>query len=91
MAVRYVHSTKALQHHGNCVTTRRVSITLGATQSRESLLLRGFQPSYRISPWSSIYEGPYVGVAPEGPETIFVAADLDRIFEIINELSEVTA
>ena len=38
-----------------------------------------------------IYEAPYVGVAPEGPETIFVAADLDRIFEIIGQLSEVTA
>jgi len=36
-------------------------------------------------------EAPNVGVAPEGPETIFVATDLDRIFEIIGQLSEVTA
>ncbi|WP_395156998.1 type I restriction-modification enzyme R subunit C-terminal domain-containing protein, partial [Ilumatobacter sp.] len=33
-----------------------------------------------------IYEAPYVGVAPEGPESIFVEAELDRIFATIDQL-----
>ncbi len=36
-----------------------------------------------------VYETPYIGVAPEGPEAIFVAGDLDRIFDIIKELGKV--
>lgn len=35
-----------------------------------------------------VYESPYDGVAPEGPEEIFVAADLDRIFVTIGALIE---
>lgn len=33
-----------------------------------------------------VYESPYDAVAPEGPEAIFVDADLDRIFDAINRL-----
>jgi len=38
-----------------------------------------------------VYESPYDGVAPEGPEAIFVKADLDRIFATIGQLREVVA
>ena len=38
-----------------------------------------------------VYEVPYVGVAPEGPEAIFVEADLDRIFATIDRLRDVVA
>jgi len=31
-----------------------------------------------------VYESPYDGIAPEGPEAIFVETDLDRIFDAIN-------
>ena len=34
-----------------------------------------------------VYESPYDGVAPDGPEAIFVAADLDRIFATIDRLT----
>ena len=37
-----------------------------------------------------VYESPYDGVAPEGPEAIFVEADLDRIFERIESLTAST-
>jgi type I restriction enzyme R subunit len=33
-----------------------------------------------------VYESPYDGVAPEGPEAIFVKADLDRIFDKLDLL-----
>ena len=33
-----------------------------------------------------VYESPYDGVAPEGPEAIFVEADLNQIFDTIDEL-----
>lgn len=33
-----------------------------------------------------VYESPYDGVAPEGPEAIFVKADLDKIFDTIDRL-----
>ncbi len=36
-----------------------------------------------------VYETPYIGLAPEGPEKIFVKADLDRLFETIKSLSAV--
>lgn len=36
-----------------------------------------------------IYEAPYVSVAPEGPEQIFVEADLDKIFATIERLGAV--
>ena len=35
---------------------------------------------------SRVYESSYDGVAPEGPEAIFVQADLDKIFETIDRL-----
>ena len=35
-----------------------------------------------ISP-ARIYESPYTGMAPEGPETIFTNDDLDRLFATI--------
>ena len=35
-----------------------------------------------------IYESPFTAVAPEGPETIFIEADLDDFFEIVQQLSE---
>jgi type I restriction enzyme R subunit len=34
-----------------------------------------------------VYEAPYDGIAPEGPEAIFVEADLDRIFELLTEFA----
>lgn len=37
-----------------------------------------------------VYEPPYVGLAPEGPEAMFAANDLDRIFEILDQFSEMT-
>ena len=35
-----------------------------------------------------VYESPYDGVAPEGPEAIFVEADLDRLFTLVDELTK---
>lgn len=35
-----------------------------------------------------IYDSPFTAVAPEGPETIFVEADLDDFFEIVQQLNE---
>jgi type I restriction enzyme R subunit len=34
-----------------------------------------------------VYESPYDGIAPEGPETIFVEADLDRIFDTLDQIT----
>lgn len=34
-----------------------------------------------------VYETPYDGIAPEGPESIFVEADLDRLFTTLETLS----
>jgi type I restriction enzyme R subunit len=34
-----------------------------------------------------VYESPYDGVAPEGPEAIFVEADLDRLFDTLAKLT----
>lgn len=36
---------------------------------------------------SRVYESPDDGVAPEGPEAIFVAGDFDRIFATIDRLN----
>lgn len=33
-----------------------------------------------------VYEAPYDGIAPEGPEAIFVEADLDRLFALLDEI-----
>ena len=38
-----------------------------------------------------IYEAPYIGVAPEGPEEIFVDADLNKIFDAIKQLADIGA
>jgi type I restriction enzyme R subunit len=38
-----------------------------------------------------VYESPYDGVAPEGPEAIFVEADLDKIFATMNRLRSISA
>ena len=35
-----------------------------------------------------VYESPYDAVAPEGPEAIFVEADLDRIFGTVARLAQ---
>ena len=35
-----------------------------------------------------VYESPYDALAPEGPEAIFVEADLDRIFGTIARLDQ---
>ena len=34
-----------------------------------------------------VYEAPYIALAPEGPETMFVEADLDRILTAIERLT----
>ena len=36
----------------------------------------------------SIYDSPFTAVAPEGPETIFIEADLDDFFEIVRQLRD---
>jgi len=36
-----------------------------------------------------VYETPYDAIAPEGPEAIFVESDLDRIFQAIDQLTQV--
>ena len=33
-----------------------------------------------------VYEAPYIALAPEGPETIFVEVDLDRIIDTLKQL-----
>jgi type I restriction enzyme, R subunit len=33
-----------------------------------------------------VYEAPYIALAPQGPETIFVEVDLDRIIDTLNKL-----
>ncbi|MCH7584540.1 MAG: hypothetical protein IH941_05205 [Acidobacteria bacterium] len=38
-----------------------------------------------------IYESPFISVAPEGPEVLFGSADLDRMFEAIDEFLKVAA
>jgi type I restriction enzyme R subunit len=38
---------------------------------------------------SRIYEAPYIAIAPEGPETIFVEADLDKLVELLERLANV--
>ena len=35
---------------------------------------------------SRLYEQPYMGLAPEGPEDLFTTEDADRLFEKMNEL-----
>ena len=37
-----------------------------------------------------IYEAPYIGLAPEGPDGIFVEADVAHIFELVDKLNPVT-
>ncbi len=36
-----------------------------------------------------IYETPYVALAPQGPESMFGTADVDRLFQLIEELGRV--
>jgi type I restriction enzyme R subunit len=33
-----------------------------------------------------IYESPFTGVAPQGPDELFAQADVERLFEVINDL-----
>jgi type I restriction enzyme R subunit len=33
-----------------------------------------------------VYESPYDGIAPEGPEAIFVEADLENLFAVLDEI-----
>lgn len=35
---------------------------------------------------SRVYESPYIALVPEGPETIFVGDDLDRIIKTLQDL-----
>lgn len=51
----------------------------------EELTARGVVEPARV------YESPYAGVAPEGPETIFVEADLETIFAKIDGLTRAAA
>ncbi|MBK7019182.1 MAG: DEAD/DEAH box helicase family protein [Candidatus Microthrix sp.] len=37
-----------------------------------------------------IYEAPYIGLAPEGPDGIFVELDVRRILELVGQLNQVT-
>lgn len=37
---------------------------------------------------SRVYESPYIGIAPQGPEALFVEADLDELFAAIEELKK---
>ena len=38
-----------------------------------------------------VYEAPYIALAPEGPEAIFVEADLDRIVDKLRQLADAAA
>ena len=38
-----------------------------------------------------VYDSPFTAVAPEGPETIFIEADLDDFFDTIRQLHEAAA
>ena len=38
-----------------------------------------------------LYEPPYKGVAPQGPEDLFTETELDRMFEAIKRLTESAA
>ena len=38
-----------------------------------------------------IYDSPFTSVAPEGPETIFIEADLDDFFDIVRQLHDAAA
>lgn len=40
---------------------------------------------------SRVYESPYIALAPEGPETIFVGDDLDRIIKTLQNLMDAAA
>lgn len=40
---------------------------------------------------SRVYESPYIALAPEGPETIFVGDDLDRIIKTLQDLVDAAA
>lgn len=44
MTGRYVHSTKALQHHVSCVTTRSVSTTRALPNRGKAFYSKGFNP-----------------------------------------------
>ena len=33
-----------------------------------------------------IYESPFTGVAPQGPDELFAPADVEHLFEVINDL-----
>lgn len=36
-----------------------------------------------------LYDQPYMGVAPEGPEQLFTTEDTDRIFSTIEALNDI--
>ena len=36
-----------------------------------------------------VYEAPYIALAPEGPETMFVESDLERLFELLERAANV--
>ena len=38
-----------------------------------------------------VYDSPFIAVAPEGPEGLFGAADVTRIFEVIDEFMKTAA
>ena len=38
-----------------------------------------------------VYESPFISVAPEGPDAIFVSDDVDEFFEIVKHLRETAA
>lgn len=51
----------------------------------DELTIRGVVEAGRV------YDSPYEGIAPEGPEAIFVDADLDRLFEALDRLRAAAA
>ena len=44
-----------------------------------------------IVPARRFYEAPYVDLAPEGPEVLFGADDLDRIFDTVEGIERRSA
>lgn len=39
----------------------------------------------------AVYESPFISVAPEGPEAIFVKADVDELFDVLQQLHDAVA
>ena len=38
-----------------------------------------------------VYESPFTGIAPTGPEAIFTETDLDQFFRIVNQINSTAA